>query len=396
MDIPLDEIRIGTRAPVTYAPGIAAPDESADSQTLLTEAVEAARLADVAVVFAGLGEGQESEGFDREDIELPADQVALIRAVAAVAPATVVVLTHGGVIRLSSITADVPAILDTALLGQAGGGAIADVLFGRVNPSGKLTETVPVRLADAPSYLNFPGEHSQVLYGESLFVGYRGYDARDIPVSFPFGHGLSYTTFEYSELRADVRNGDIQVSIEITNSGTRAGREVVQFYVTRDGSSVRRAPRELKAFSSVELEPGETSIVSSVIAREDLAHWDDRSDRWLIEGGEWTISAAASSRDIRAAAVASIEGDDLRPLLTESSTMAELLEDPVAGPMVANMLGGAEETEHMNDQLGIDIARMMGSIPLDRIAGFGRGGGDMERLRGLLDHANAARGGEGA
>ncbi len=197
LDNALDEIRTLAGADVPFAAGYG--DDGAISDELVAEAVAAASAAGTVLLFLGVPAALESEGFDRDDIELPAAQLALADAVIAANPRTVVVLSNGGVVRLSGLAERVPAIVEGWLLGQAGGGAVADVLYGAVNPSGRLAETIPVRLADSPAYLDFPGEHSHVRYGEGLFVGYRWYDARELDVAFPFGHGLSYTTFEYAD-----------------------------------------------------------------------------------------------------------------------------------------------------------------------------------------------------
>ena len=172
-----------------------------------------------------------------------------------------------------------PAILEGWLLGQAGGGAIADVLYGDVNPSAKLTETIPLRLEDTPAFLDFPGEVSHVRYGEGLFVGYRWYDARRLDVAFPFGHGLSYTTFAYGDATAPSPDGDVEVRVTVTNTGDRAGREVVQVYTALPGGAIQRPERELKAFASVALEAGESREVVLTVRRKDLAYWDVRIDR---------------------------------------------------------------------------------------------------------------------
>jgi beta-glucosidase len=200
--------------------------------------------ADVVVALLGLPEGTESEGHDRADIDLPDDQVELLRGLAGRAPIVAVVCT-GGVVRTSTWDICARAILQAGLAGQAAGGAIADVLTGRVNPSGKLTETIPVRLRDCPAYLNFPGEEDHVRYGEGVFVGYRGYDESGTVVGYPFGHGLSYTSFAYSDLEA----ADRSVSCTITNTGDRVGAEIVQLYVGDPVARVRRPPRELKGFA---------------------------------------------------------------------------------------------------------------------------------------------------
>jgi beta-glucosidase len=386
IDVPLDEIRaLAAEAEVTFALGWDEDDAEA-------VAVQVAAAADVAVVFLGLGESLESEGFDRDGIDLPAVQLALLRAVVAVQPNTVVVLSHGGVVALAEVVDAAPAILDGALLGQAGGGAIADVLFGVVNPSGKLTETVPARLQDAPSYGNFPGEASRVLYGESIFVGYRWYDLRELPVAFPFGHGLSYTTFGYGPARASCGDGGLGVSITITNTGERTGREVVQLYVSLPGTQVRRAPKELKDFAVVNLEPGTSAEVELFVPREQLAYWDERVPGWVVEGGTYELLIGASSRDIRQRVSVEVPGDSVVLKLTPQSTFGEVLSHPVAGPMLAAFRSqhrGDAATATAGAALGSDVERMAAWTPLDRLATFSGGQFDAARVAALLERANA-------
>jgi beta-glucosidase len=400
LDKALDEIRALATGEVAYAQGFSnaleVPAEQAAA--LRADAVAAASAADVAVVFLGLPARLESEGYDREDIDLPAAQLELLDAVVAANPNTVVVLSNGGVVALP-FADRVPAILEGWLLGQAGGGATADVLFGDVNPSGRLTETIPVRLEDTPAFLDFPGEFSHVRYGEGLFVGYRWYDARRMDVAYPFGHGLSYTTFAYGDATAVVdANGDVEVTVDVTNSGTRAGREVVQAYTSLAGSAVQRAPRELKAFASVALEPGETRTVTLTVRRKDLAYWDIRVDRWIVEGGEYTVDVAASSRDIRSSASVEVEADAFVLTLSRSSSLGEVLRHPVAGPIVqaqiAQMMGGMGDSAASIMPEGVDFTKMMESFPIGRIgmfaalAGDGAGAGP-EMIDGLIAMANA-------
>ncbi|MEU1898601.1 glycoside hydrolase family 3 C-terminal domain-containing protein [Nocardiopsis dassonvillei] len=391
VDVPLEEIRaLAGSGAVTFAPGYAdqAQDgtEPGDAAALREEAVRAASEADTAVVFLGLAEHQESEGFDREHIELPAEQLDLLAAVVRAQPRTVVVLSHGGVLRLAPVAELAPAVLDGALLGQAGGGAVADVLFGRVNPSGRLGETVPVRLQDTPAYLNFPGENSAVLYGEGLYVGYRWYDARDMEVAFPFGHGLSYTSFAYSDLELEQDSAGITAHLTVTNTGDRAGREVVQFYVAKPDSAVSRAPRELKGFTGVTLEPGRSERVSVLLSREDLAYWEVRADRWVVEGGEYVVSAGASSRDLRATAAIAVEGDALRLPVTLDSTLGEVMADPGAAALLAQAFT-PPAAEGSDNAMGMDMARMMASIPIRRLASFGPTG--LDELEALVARINA-------
>jgi beta-glucosidase len=402
LDIPLDEIRcLAGEATVTYARGFttersseaATPRE--DAVSLREDAVAAARAADVAVVFLGLAAAQESEGFDREHIELPRGQLDLLDAVVAVQPRTVVVLSHGGVLRLAPVADVAPAILDGALLGQAGGGAIADVLFGIINPSGRLTETVPVRLEDAPAFLTSPGEHQHVVYGERIFVGYRGYDARRLDVTFPFGHGLSYTRFDYSDLRLTAAQHGVTATVTVTNSGPRTGREVVQLYVGLPTSDVARAPRSLIGFCGVTIEPGESRDVDVRVQRQDLAYWDVRLNQWIVENGDYEFAVGASSRDIRLAATIFVAGDTARPALTLDSTLGEVLFDPVAGPLIVEWMGTAGLAQGgatgPGNGLGIDMVRMMMSIPLGRIVRFSAGQVSRDQLQDLLNDANSRR-----
>ena len=400
LDTALDGIRALASGDVAYAQGFSnALEVSADETTALRdEAVAAASVADVAVLFLGLPARLESEGYDRDDIDLPAAQLELVDAVLAANPNTVVVLSNGGVVALP-FADRVPAILEGWLLGQAGGGATADVLFGEVNPSAKLTETIPARLEDTPAFLDFPGEFSHTRYGEGLFVGYRWYDARRLEVAFPFGHGLSYTSFSYADAAAQVdASGDVEVTVAVTNTGDRAGREVVQVYTSLTGSTVQRAPRELKAFASVALEPGETQVVTLTVRRKDLAYWDIRADRWVVEGGEYTVDVAASSRDIRSSVAVTVDGDVLTLPLSRTSSMGEVLSHPVAGPVVqaaiAQMMGGLGDSAASIMPEGVDMSKMMESFPIGRIgmmgalAGDGAGAGP-EMIDDLLAMANA-------
>ncbi|MCP1428903.1 beta-glucosidase [Microbacterium foliorum] len=401
VDRALDELRAVAGDTVSYAAGfgveggaIAASGRTAED--LRDEAVAAASAADVAVVFLGLPAAEESEGFDREHIDLPAAQLAVLDAVIESNPATVVVLSNGGVVALP-FADRVPAILETWLLGQAGGGAVADVLFGTVNPSGKLTETVPVRLEDNPSFGNFPGEFGHVRYGEGVLVGYRWYDAKGLDVTFPFGHGLSYTTFSYGDAEVSTTSdGDLVVTVDVTNTGSRDGREIVQVYVAPVASAVQRAPRELKAFSSVAIAAGQTAAVELVVARADLAYWDVRVDRWIVEPGTYRIEVAASSRDIRSSTTVEVEGDVVVLPLTMASSIGDVVAHPVAGPIVMGALGGlmgglsgadsSAASMMPNDEA---MEKMMASFPIGRLIGFPGVDVTYEQIEQLLDGANA-------
>lgn len=372
LDNALDEIRTLADAEVPFAAGYAA--DATTSAELTAEAVAVASAASTVLLFLGVPAEQESEGFDRDDLELPAGQTELLDAVLAANANVVVVLSNGGVVRLSGFADRVPAIVEGWLLGQAGGGAVADVLYGIVNPSARLTETVPVRLADSPAYLDFPGEFGHVRYGEGLFVGYRWYDARALEVSYPFGHGLSYTSFSYADASVSSDASGLTVRVTVTNTGDRDGAEIVQVYTSLAGSVVVRAPRELKAFAKVALAAGESREVAVPVRREDLAYWDTRVDQWVVEGGEYAVEVGASSRDIRSVASVAVEGDAVSAPLSMNSSIGELIAHPVAGPIIMQAFSAGNEGDgpDVGGALLADpsMFKMMASFPIGRLASF--------------------------
>lgn len=265
-------------------------------------AADLAAQADIAIVVAGLTREWESEGFDRADMRLAGQQDELIARVAAANPNTVVVLNVGSPVEMPWAE-DAAAILQSWYGGQEAGNALADVLFGDVTPSGKLPTTFPVRLEDNPAFINYPGENGQVHYGEGIFVGYRYYDKKQIAPLFPFGHGLSYTSFVYNNLQLNGTTfgpGDeITVRVDVTNTGQRAGQEVVQLYVRDEESRLVRPPQELKAFAKVHLEPGQTKTVTLTLTGQSLAYYDPSVSNWVTEPGTFTLLVGSSSRDIR-------------------------------------------------------------------------------------------------
>ena len=279
-------------------------DSAEEDVALLDEAIRTATGADHVVVFLGLPVQAESEGFDRTTMDLPANQLSLLQRVSAVHDSVVVVLVGGSTVQMSTWDHRAAAILNCWLSGQASGGAVADLLTGVANPSGKLAETIPVRLEDNSSYLNFPGDPGVVRYGEGVFVGYRGYDKSVVDVSYPFGYGLSYTSFTIGGVTAtvsgSVAGGDLSVAVSatVTNIGEVAGAEVVQVYVGDLESEVARPVRELKGFAKVALEPGASTTVTIDLDERAFAYWSQRLGRWAVEAGEFEIAVGSSSRDI--------------------------------------------------------------------------------------------------
>ena len=268
----------------------------------IERAAALAATSDVAIVCVGFGGDWQSEGFDRSSLDLPGKQDMLVEQVAAANPRTVVVLNTGSPITMPWLE-KVAAVVQAWYPGQECGNAIADVLFGDTNPSGKLPQTFPMRLEDTPTYTDFPGENGKIYYGEGIFVGYRYYDKKKVAPMFPFGFGLSYTTFDYGPLSLSAReigpDDTLQVSVEVTNIGQLTGKEVVQLYVHDQQASLQRPEKELKAFAKVHLEPGERKAVTMTIARDALAYYDDLAHEWVAEAGEFEVLVGASSEDIR-------------------------------------------------------------------------------------------------
>ncbi|MFW0792522.1 glycoside hydrolase family 3 C-terminal domain-containing protein [Gordonia sp. CPCC 205515] len=382
LDCALDEMRaLAVAETVSFAPGFVVGASESDA-ALVDEAVAAAAAAEVAVLFLGLGDDDESEGFDRSDWRLPASQLEVLARVVEANPRTVVVLSNGGVVDLAEVEA-APVILEGWLLGQAGGGAIADILYGHSDPSGRLAETIPLRLSDSPAFLDFPGEKLHVRYGEGVFVGYRWYDARDLAVRYPFGHGLSYTTIEFSDLTvADTDDGFV-VELTAANTGARAGRAIAQCYVGLDTSVVARAPRELKGIGVADLEPGARQRLRIEITRSDLAYWDRATDDWSVEAGDYRVEIGASSRDIRLTTTVSVAGDGATAPLGRSSTLGEILDDPTAGPVLRKRVAATMGI----DDLDPTMLMLVSSFPLGRIAPMlGLDAAALDELLGSVEH----------
>ena len=338
MDIVRDEYGEGVE--FVYSAGYSLAND--DDLSLVDAAATVAADADLALVMAGLPLSYESEGIDRTHIDLPPSHNKLISAVAKAQPNTAVILTNGSAIAMPWVD-EVSAILETWLGGQAGAGAIADAVFGKVNPSGKLAETFPVRLEDTPAYLNFPGEDGQVIYGERMFVGYRYYDMRNIEPLFPFGHGLSYTDFAYSDLKlsaSEITDKDqLQVSLTVTNTGKVKGKEVIQLYVADTESTVQRPVKELKAFDKVELEPGQSIQVSFTLNERDFSYYNKVYDRWLAESGAFEILVGSSSRDIRLKGKLNLSNSQkLNYKMTEFSFFSELWSNPQLKPLLIEFM----------------------------------------------------------
>lgn len=332
LDNALDLIKneFGGSFEIEYSQGYNLKDDNDFS--LIEDAKHLAANSDVVLIFAGLPLHYESEGIDRKHIDMPQSHNKLIEELSLINERTVVVLTNGSAVAMPWANR-VHTILETWLGGQAGAAGVVDVLFGNVNPSGKLAETFPVRLEDTPAFLNFPGEEGNVLYGERLFVGYRYYDKKNIKPLFPFGHGLSYTTFAYSDLsvsNSQFNDKDgLEVKVKIRNSGDYKGKEVIQLYVKDIKSSLVRPEKELKKFAKVELNPKETKEVTFNLSSRDFSYYDSNREMWIAESGEFEILVGSSSRDIRLSEKVTLKSTQQIPLNYNAYTfIREYWENP--------------------------------------------------------------------
>lgn len=313
---------------VLYAQGYNVDNELIN-RNLINEAVSIAKNVKTAIVFVGLPDSFESEGYDRKHMKLPVNQTELIKAIIEVQPNTVIVLHNGSPIEMPWIN-EVKGVIELYLGGQAVGASTVDILYGDVNPSGRLPETFPIKLEDNPSYLFYGGEKDNVEYREGIFVGYRYYDKKNIDVLYPFGYGLSYTKFKYSNMKLDkkrMRDTDIlTVSVDITNVGDVFGKEVVQVYVEDVDGDIIRPIRELKGFEKVPLYPGETKTVSFKLSKRSFAYFNTEINDWHVESGEFIISIGKSSREIICNSKIFVESTVKIPIIyNDNTTIGDLL-----------------------------------------------------------------------
>jgi len=394
----------GDKVRIDFAPGYRT-DGSTD-EALLSEAAGLASAADVAVVFAGLPDSYESEGFDRSSMEMPEGHNRLIAAVAARQPRCAVVLMNGSAVSMPWAS-QVPAILEGWLGGQAGGGAIADLLTGRVNPSGKLSETFPVRIEDTPAFPYFPGASGEARYGEGVFIGYRHYDTRKLSPLFPFGHGLSYTSFTFSDISADTRSPSdedgVHVRVKVRNTGTREGREVVQLYMREREARVARPEKELRAFAKVRLAPGEEKVLTFALSRRDFAYWDGRLHDWAVKAGSFDVLVGNSSRELPQKLSLDLQVPHPKfPQLTRDSLIKDFLEHPGAKTVHDEILNralgsfglGGELSGSPEEIAGKTKARAMFTVfiremPAWKIVALSQGAVTEAQLATLLARANA-------
>ena len=382
-------------AQVTYAEGFPA-DKDLYDDALAAEAIKAAAAADKVVIFAGLPDSFESEGYDRSHMRLPECQNRLIAEILKVQPNTVIVLHNGSPVEMPWLN-DIKGLLEAYLGGQAGGTAVANILYGKVNPSGKLAETIPLKLSDNPSYLNFGGGE-KVEYREGVFVGYRYYDKKEMDVAYPFGYGLSYTTFACSDLKISNENptdkDTITVSVDVTNTGNMAGKEVVQLYVKDCTSSTIRPEKELKGFEKVFLNPGETKTVTMELDKRSFAWYNTELHDWFAASGEYKLLVGTSSRDIHLEGRIHLNSSQELPMHVHmNTTLGELFRNPktseTAKELIAKYISAMNVGEESSSEAASEAVTeemteaMTDSMPLRALVSFG--GYSREELTEIIE-----------
>lgn len=390
---------------VTYAQGYIV-EKDKEEKALVEEAVAAAKQAEAAVIFAGLPDNFESEGFDRTHMRLPDCQNRLIKEVAKVQPNVVVVLHNGSPVEMPWIN-EVKGVIEAYLGGEAIGEAICDILYGKANPCGKLPETFPEKLEDNPSYLYYIGERDKVEYKEGIFIGYRYYDAKKSKVLFPFGHGLSYTTFFYSNLKTDresMKDTDtVTVSVDISNVGAREGKEIVQLYVGKRESKVIRPVKELRGFEKVSLKPGETKKVTFTLSKRAFAYFNAEHMEWEVESGQYEIMIARSSKEIELVKEIQIEATTRHTVhIDMNTTILDLMESEEAIKVLLEELhlssvydilgetqGGEEEDSVSLEAISKDMTKaVVEYLPLRGIVSFSEGKVTLEQMQHIINRMN--------
>lgn len=377
-------------ADVIYAEGFSTTADAEDPD-LFAAAIEAAKAANAAVIFAGLPDSFESEGYDRRHLDLPACQNRLISAVAAVQPRTVVVLHNGSPVTMPWLD-KVSAVLEMYLAGEAAGAAAADLLFGDVSPSGKLAETFPARLEDTPSFLNFPGNADTVDYAEDVYIGYRWYDARKIPALFPFGHGLSYTSFSLEDITIDRQTAGpedlVHVTVKLKNMGDRSGKEVVQLYIAPPADArFCRPVKELKGFQKVLLGAGEEAEVTFELNYRAFSYYHEGIGDWYAEPGAYTILVGTSSADLPLKKTVDIKSPKLPLRYTDHTTCEEIWSDGAYAKELDELAASSAFWSPATANGGDSMARaMLESLPVHSFVSFGVSQEKIDRFQELIDN----------
>ncbi|MED1556880.1 glycoside hydrolase family 3 C-terminal domain-containing protein [Bacillus paramycoides] len=398
----LEEIETvsGEKTNILFAQGYDLASDDIDGN-MINEAKKVAERADTAVLFVGLPDRYESEGFDRKHLQMPENHVQLIEAIAEVQSNIVVVLSNGAPIEMPWI-GKVKGILEGYLGGQALGGAIADILFGDANPSGKLAETFPKVLSDNPSYLNFPGEGDKVEYKEGVFVGYRYYDMKNIEPLFPFGFGLSYTNFEYSNLSIDkkeIKDTDtVSVRVNVKNTGSTVGKEIVQLYIKDVESTMIRPEKELKGFEKVALQPGEEKTVSFTLNKRSFAYYNVELKDWHVETGEFEILVGKSSKEIVLHDSLYVQSTTIiRKPVHRNTLLGDIFADQILAPIAKELMEKALKDSPFGSMAEGDsdtsemMEAMLNYMPLRALVNFSAGAFTEEMLSEIIGLLNDAQ-----
>lgn len=380
-----------------FAEGFTLGDEGIDDERLLREAVEIANSSEVVVVFIGLPDAEESEGYDRTHLRLPQQQVKLLDALSETSAKIIAILHNGAPVEMPWLD-KVDGLLEVYLAGEAVGEAITDLLFGAVSPSGRLAETIPLRLEDTATYLTYGKDKDEVEYHEGIFVGYRYYTSKNLAVQFPFGFGLSYTSFSYKNLRLSSQSitdqETVDISVEVTNTGDVVGKEVIQLYVSSDKSQLIRAKRELKAFKKVELQPGETKTVVFTLDSRAFAYWSEGERDWICETGNYHIQIASDAQTVLLAQTLHLTSTaTVKEVFTVDSTVGDILANPRAAQVFGELMGQGSEQEDIASSSAVSqemIAAMMASLPLRAFMSYVPDL-DEEKLNGLVYMLNQSQ-----
>jgi len=388
---------LGDKKKIKYAKGYSL-DHDEPKLSLVEEAMNTAAEAEVAIVFAGLPDQHESESYDREHMNMPENHVKLIEAVAQVQKNVIVVLSNGSAVSMKPWDENVKGVIEGWLIGEAGGSAIAEVLFGIVNPSGKLSVTIPNKFSDSPSYLTYPGSGGVAIYAENIFVGYRYYDKKGMDVAYPFGFGLSYTTFEYRDFeisKKDVFDTDtIEVSVKVKNTGKCFGKEVVQLYIKDLVASELRPERELKGFTKIALEPEEEKKVAFKLRRREFSFYSIEAGAWIVEPGDFKIMIGRSSREIRYSGIIYMKVKSrFRKRFTRYTSIGKLMHHPKVESKLEQLLTKMIGFQVLlrgktKDRYVTAVKKVLREFPIHKLIIVSRGEFTEEMLQNLLEEVN--------